>query len=77
VFKRALQQIDLWVATVERHVRAGSECSEDAILADLIANDAEMSEWLSLPKDIQVRERGFCFNSIRGIRDYLEKKGPE
>jgi len=39
---------------------------EEAILADLIANDPDMSGWQSLPRDIQARERNFCFNSIRG-----------
>ena len=33
-----------------------------------------MTGWQSLPKDIQARERNFCFNSIRGIRGYLAKK---
>jgi hypothetical protein len=33
-----------------------------------------MSGWHGLPKDIQARERNFCFNSIRGIRMYLAKE---
>ncbi len=68
------RQLDFWVDTVERHFKAGSDPFEEAVLADLIANDPDMSGWQSLPKDIQARERNFCFNSIRGIRGYLAKK---
>ena len=74
LFERAQQQLDFWVDTVGRHVKKGSEPLEEAVLADLIAHDPGMAGWPSLPKDIQVRERYFCFNSIRGIRSYLEKK---
>ena len=56
-----------------RHFRKGSEPFAEAVLADLIAGDPDMAGWHSLPGDIQSRERTFCFNSIRGIRMYLEK----
>ena len=74
LFERARRQLDFWVDTVERHFRKGSDPFEEAVLADLIANDPDMSRWPSLPKDIQARERYFCFNSIRGIRMYLAKE---
>lgn len=74
LFERARRQLDRWVDTVERHFRKGSDPFEEAVLADLIANDPDMLRWQSLPKDIQARERSFCFNSIRGIRGYLTKK---
>jgi glyoxylase-like metal-dependent hydrolase (beta-lactamase superfamily II) len=74
LFERARRQLDCWVDTVERHFRKGSDPFEEAVLADLIATDPDISGWQSLPKDIQARERHFCFNSIRGIRGYLMKK---
>jgi len=74
LFERAGRQLDFWVATAERHFKAGSEPFEETVLADLIAHDPDMTGWHSLPKDIQARERYFCFNSIRGIRGYLMKK---
>jgi glyoxylase-like metal-dependent hydrolase (beta-lactamase superfamily II) len=74
LFERARRQLDWWVATVERHETAGSAPFEEAVLADLISNDPDMAGWRSLPKDIQARERYFCFNSIRGIRGYLTRK---
>jgi glyoxylase-like metal-dependent hydrolase (beta-lactamase superfamily II) len=74
LFGRARRQLDWWVATVQRHETAGSEPFEEAVMADLILNDPDMAGWQSLPKDIQARERYFCFNSIRGIRGYLMKK---
>ena len=74
LFERAGRQLDFWVATAERHFKAGSEPFEETVLADLIALDPDMAGWKSLPKDIQTRERNFCINSIRGIRGYLAKK---
>ena len=75
LFERAGRQLDFWVATAERHFKAGSEPFEETVLADLIALDPDMAGWKSLPKDIQAREHNFCFNSIRGIRGYLSKRG--
>jgi glyoxylase-like metal-dependent hydrolase (beta-lactamase superfamily II) len=74
LFERARRQLDFWVDMVERHFRKGSDPFEEAVLADLIASDPDMSGWQSLPEDIQARERNFCFNSIRGIRGYLAKE---
>ncbi len=74
LFERAGRQLDFWVATAERHFKAGSEPFEETVLADLIALDPDMAGWQSLPKDIQARERNFCINSIRGIRGFLTKK---
>jgi glyoxylase-like metal-dependent hydrolase (beta-lactamase superfamily II) len=74
LFERAGRQLDFWVATAERHFKAGSEPFEETVLADLIALDPDMAGWKSLPKDIQTRERNFCINSIRGIRGYLANK---
>ncbi len=73
LFERARRQLDFWVDTVRRHFRAGSDPFEEAVLADLTANDPDMEGWHALPEDIRTRERYFCFNSIRGIRMYLEK----
>lgn len=73
VFERAGRQLDLWLDAVHRHLRMRSDPFEEVVLADLIASDPSMAGWALLPKDIQARERGFCFNSIRGIRGYLEK----
>jgi len=74
LFGRARRQLDFWVETVAKHVRAQSEPFEEAVLADLITSDPDMAGWQSLPKDIQARERNFCVNSIRGIRGYLIKE---
>jgi glyoxylase-like metal-dependent hydrolase (beta-lactamase superfamily II) len=74
LFKRARRQLDFWVSTTEKHIEAGSEPFEEAVLADLISTDPDMAGWNILPKDIRARERNFCVNSIRGIRGYLLKK---
>jgi hypothetical protein len=74
LFERARRQLDFWVDTAERHLKAGIDPFEEAVLADLIAKDPDMTSWYSLPTDIQAREHNFCFNSIRGIRMYLTKE---
>jgi glyoxylase-like metal-dependent hydrolase (beta-lactamase superfamily II) len=71
LFERARRQLDFWVDTVERHRKKDSKPFEEAVLADLIANDPDMTNWQALPGDIRARERTFCLNSIRGIRGYL------
>ena len=73
MFQRAERQLDFWVDTVNRHLRAGAASFEETVLTDLIANDPDMAGWPSLPKDIQARERNFCYNSIRGIQGYLAR----
>jgi glyoxylase-like metal-dependent hydrolase (beta-lactamase superfamily II) len=75
IFERSRRQLDYWVNTAEKHLKAGREPIEEVVLADLIANDPDMALWPSLPKDIQNRESYFCTNSIRGIRMYLAKEG--
>ncbi len=75
VFERAKGQLDFWVETAEKHFKAESAPFEETVLADLIVNDPYMAHWTSLPEDIRARERTFCFNSIRGIRMFLEKEG--
>ncbi len=73
LFERARRQLDFWVDRTQRHLRAGSDPFEETVLADLVDADPDMGGWRLLPDDIRTRERSFCFNSIRGIRGYLEK----
>jgi glyoxylase-like metal-dependent hydrolase (beta-lactamase superfamily II) len=74
VFASALVQLDNWIATVLRHLDAGSEPFEQTVFADLVGNDAGVRRYHELPPDIQARERYFSFNSIRGMREYLLKR---
>jgi glyoxylase-like metal-dependent hydrolase (beta-lactamase superfamily II) len=74
VFDTALNQVDNWLATVEKHHRMGSDPFEESVYADLLKNDRGLSNYGSLPKDIQSRERIFSVNSIKGMRDYLQNK---
>lgn len=74
VFDLALQQLDNWIATVERHIEAESDPFEQSVFADLVAYDAGVRLYRDLPPDIQAREKYFSFNSIRGMREYLLKR---
>jgi glyoxylase-like metal-dependent hydrolase (beta-lactamase superfamily II) len=74
VFDTALNQLDNWMATVEKHYKAGGELNEDKIYEDLLKNDRGLSTYGSLPPDVQSREKIFSLNSIRGMWDYLKEK---
>lgn len=74
VFDTALDQLDNWMATVERHYKAEGELNEEKIYEDLLKNDRGLSPYYSLPLDVQSREKIFSLNSIRGMWDYLKEK---
>jgi hypothetical protein len=74
VFDTSLDQLENWMATVEKHYRAGGELSEDKIYEDLLKNDRGLSLYSTLPKDVQTREKIFSLNSIRGMWDYFKEK---
>jgi glyoxylase-like metal-dependent hydrolase (beta-lactamase superfamily II) len=74
VFDTALNQLDNWMATVEKHIRAGSDPFDELVYADLLKNDLGLSPYYSLPRDVQSREKIFSVNSIKGMKDYLENK---
>ena len=74
VFDTALNQLDNWLATVEKHHRMGSDPFEESVYADLLKNDRGLSTYRTLPEDVQSREKIFSVNSIKGMRDYLRNK---
>jgi glyoxylase-like metal-dependent hydrolase (beta-lactamase superfamily II) len=74
VFDTALDQLDNWMDTVQRHYKAEGELNEEKIYADLLKNDRGLSPYYSLPLDVQSREKIFSLNSIRGMWDSLKEK---
>jgi glyoxylase-like metal-dependent hydrolase (beta-lactamase superfamily II) len=74
VFDTGLDQLENWMAAVEKHYKAGGELSEDRIYEDLLKNDRGLSLYGSLPADVQSREKIFSLNSIRGMWDYFKEK---
>jgi glyoxylase-like metal-dependent hydrolase (beta-lactamase superfamily II) len=74
IFNLALEQLDNWLATVEKHRDERGDLFEERVFADLIAHDRGVHRYPELPPDIQARERYFSFNSIRGMREYLLKR---
>jgi glyoxylase-like metal-dependent hydrolase (beta-lactamase superfamily II) len=73
VFDTALDQLENWMATVERHYQTGGEFNEEKIYEDLLKNDRGLSPYYTLPVDVQSREKIFSMNSIRGMWDYLKE----
>lgn len=71
VFNTAFDQLDNWLATVEKHYQAGSEPFEETVFEELLKNNRGMAYYHSLPDDVQAREKYFSFNSIRGMKAYL------
>jgi len=74
VFDTGIDQLENWMAIVEKHYRKGGELSEDSIYEDLLKNDRGLALYSSLPKDVQSREKIFSLNSIRGMWDYFKEK---
>ena len=73
VFDTARDQLDNWLATGEKHYKAGTEHFEERVFEEVLKTDRGLKYFYALPEDIQAREKNFCFNSFRGIRAYLEK----
>lgn len=67
----ALEQLADWLAIVKADLKKDAQMPDDDIFADLLAKDRHLTRYGELPPDIQARERFFCFNSIRGMREYL------
>jgi len=74
VFDTALDQLESFMTTVEKHYRLGSEPFDEVVYEDLLKNDRGLSTYYRLPKDVQSREKIFTLNSIRGMHDYLKEK---
>lgn len=74
VFDTALDQLDNWMATVERRYKKGDVLDEGKIYEELLKNDRGLSTYHLLPADVQSREKIFSLNSIRGMWDYLKEK---
>lgn len=72
-FATARDQLETWVATVARHLEAGSAPLEDAVFAELLRTDPVFARFTRLPADVQRRERYFFANTVAGLRGYLEQ----
>ncbi len=71
----ALEQMDLWVSTVEEVLEAEPEGWEERALAELALRDAAFARFHRLPEDIRARERFFCRNTLLGIRGFVQGHG--
>ncbi len=73
VIKTAVDQLELWMEIIEKHLDRGNN-EEDQILADILQKDPSLKHFEALPRDIQSRESYFCKNSIKGIMGYFSDK---
>jgi len=71
LFSSAMKQLEHWLDVVERHRLAPTEEAEEIIFGKILKSDPRLAEYHSLPEDIQAREKFFCLNAIRGMRQYL------
>ncbi|WP_035219574.1 MBL fold metallo-hydrolase [Desulfatibacillum aliphaticivorans] len=67
-------QVRLWAGVIEREMAVSSEDLEERCLKSLLAQDPGLSLHPHLPDDVREREKGFMFNSIRGIAGYLRDR---
>lgn len=73
-FQAALEQLDLWVRTVEEHVRSGAENLPEAVFHRLLAADPLFARFRELSPDVQARERYFFGNTLLGLRKDAEQR---
>lgn len=73
-FRAALEQLDLWVRTVEEHVRSGAEDRPEDVLRRLLATDPLFARYRELPPGVQARERYFFGNTILGMRKDAQRR---
>ncbi|MDD5167996.1 MAG: MBL fold metallo-hydrolase [Syntrophales bacterium] len=72
IWTSAMGQLNQWLEIIGAHTRETEEIfSEEMIFEELLEKDPLLSGFPLLPPDIQVRERYFMTNSIRGMRRYL------
>lgn len=74
VFDTGLDQLENWMATVEKYYRAGHEFDEEKMYQDLLESDRGLALYSKLPIDVQSREKIFSLNSIRGMWNYFKEK---
>ena len=67
-------QVQLWARVIEREMAPPGDDFEERCLKRLLAEDANLSLHPCLPDDVKEREKGFMFNSIRGIAGYLRDR---
>jgi len=72
VFKQALNQLEIWMDTIEQQLKNGIT-DEDKILDLLLQKDPAIQAFSQLAPDIQEREHHFSKNSIKGIMEYLKE----
>jgi glyoxylase-like metal-dependent hydrolase (beta-lactamase superfamily II) len=73
-FRGALEQLDLWVRTVEEGVRSRAEDLPEAVFRRLLDADPLFARYRELPPDVQARERYFFGNAIQGMRKDAERR---
>ena len=66
------KQFSLWVRGVATTLRSGSDNMEDELFQWLLTHDINFANFDQLPADIQIRERTFFGNSMRGMVEYVE-----
>jgi glyoxylase-like metal-dependent hydrolase (beta-lactamase superfamily II) len=68
---KTIQQLDLWLEQIDR-LRREANITEANMFAEIQKKDALLSDFYTLPEDIQQRELYFIKNSFKGIRMYLD-----
>jgi glyoxylase-like metal-dependent hydrolase (beta-lactamase superfamily II) len=71
----ARSQLLLWVQGVA--ATAAGEGREESLFAWLLARDEHFGNFGRLPADIQIRERNFLANTLRGMAEYVDALSEE
>ena len=68
-----LRQLRLWVNGVLELIDTKTDFTEDEFLDWLLKHDRNFANFGQLDTDLQVRERYFLGNSLRGMKEYVEQ----
>lgn len=78
VIEKSLAQLNRWLDVLQSKIElAETALDEEEIFKELLNIDPLLTGFAKLPLDIQIRERYFIHNSIRGLHAYLKQKRSE
>ena len=72
IFLDAQDQLELWMQIIKKHTESVKAFQELSVFEELVQTDPALNIFPKLDDDIQLREKYFCLNSIRGMHEYFK-----
>jgi glyoxylase-like metal-dependent hydrolase (beta-lactamase superfamily II) len=71
VFNAAKDQLELWMETTRQSLQKNNSVIAEDIFEKIIESDPSTRAYKNLENDIQIREKYFALNSIKGMLEYI------